>query len=232
MAIPQEGDSSAVVLNEALRIGARVKADDPVSEHAPRLLAQRHALKLAMRERQDADDEVILCEGAVDSRRAATDAEVTAFGSRVAGHYAKAGAPGEEHAEYVRLFDERTPSKLLPAADADRVAAVAELETRIEAKETALEIKKGAAGLLAAIGREQEAVTARDKANKKLDQASAREAAAKTGLIQAVRECSGSLLKTLPAEPGRVRRLLGQKEPRRTKKKEKGDTTPPAAPAQ
>ncbi len=232
MAIPQEGEPSGDVLNESLRIVARVQADDAVSEHAPPLLVRRRALKVAMRDRQDEEDEVILREGALDSREAGTNSELTAFGSRLAGRHAQAGTRGEDHEEYRRLLDGRTPSTLLPAAEADRATALADLETRIEAKETAAEVKKDAAGLLKAIGREQEAVAERDKARRKLDQARAREAAAKAGAVQAARECAGSLQKTFSAEPARARRLLGQKETRRTKKKQKGDSPPPAPPAE
>ena len=234
MAIPQETDPSGNVVRDALGIAARVLAEDEVNDLGEDIHNNRHSLKTAIRHRQDCEDATILADGALNSREAATDREIIAFGTRAEGRLVMPGKPGNEHPEFSRLFAARAPSALLPAKREDRSRDLVDLAARINLRETAPELKKDAATLLTAIQRELAAVATSTKARNKLDQAFESESFAKTAVILACRACSGHLQARLAAQPARVRRLLGQKlgggSKAKSKKKKTEEETPPTPP--
>ena len=230
MAIPQETDPPGDVVREALRIAARVLAEDAVKELAGDLLDFRKALKIAIRQRQDDEDQTILADGALNSRTAATNSEIIAFGTKLVGRFVLPGKPGSEHPEFLRLFAERPPSALLPDIRVDRTLALTEFSARIALRRTSAEVKRDAVGVQKAIARELAAVATRAEAQARLDLALESEAAAKTAVILAARSCAGHLQARLPAEPRRVRRLLGQKlggPGRKKAKPDESDAPPP-----
>lgn len=213
MAAVNENDSSGVVVTETLTLGSTVAADDEVGRHAKPVLATREVLKQDIRQRQDADDDVRKAHGAVTAAEYRTDAHLVAFAAKVAGRYAQPGAPGEQSAEFLRLFDGKTAASLLPGARDERTAELGQLRKRLEDRQTHADVKKDAADLLKVIARELDAVAAHEAAAEAFEKAAGKEVASKVATVVAARACRNLVTADCAKTPARARKLLGQATP-------------------
>lgn len=222
MSIPAESASSGDVVKESLKIGSRVRADREAKALAKPVLTKREALKKAMRGRQDAEDEVFIAAGEVDGSESRTDRALASFAKKVEGALETDDLPGADHPQYKRLLDDKPPSKVLPAAREERTDALTKLQKRVADRSTPATLRQLAAGLLKAIAEELDAVRVLARSVETFDEAVKAEITLRLGTVVAVRALSGALTNLFAAEPGRVRRLLGQASP--GKKRKKKDT--------
>jgi len=219
---PQEKDPTGEVLKETLRIGGRANAEEDCGDIGHDVLAQRANLKILSREAQDADDVRILAEQKLAAAESKTGRALGVFSKKVAGHYVTEKVKGDKSPEHVRLFDGKTASTLLPSDREARGIARATLTERVNAAETAREVKQHAQPLLTALAAEKTAAKEFTNAGSNYTAAHGREEKAKVATVVAVRAMAGQVQSKFAADPGRIREVLGYAAPGGAGRKKKG----------
>lgn len=219
-AAPHEKDSSGTVVVGALRIGTRVKAEPETKAMALDTLTKRKGLKKHMRERQDAEDDVIEAEGILSAAMRRTERQMKIFAQRLASAHVTPRQKGEKSAPFTFVFNNKNPSQALPGARDERIGELKKIKARIaDTKKAGAEAPKLGAEFLKSVDQELAAYDQVIAREKELAEARAAEETAKRATVVAVRAMANEVQAKFAEEPAIAREVLGYGNPAATRRK-------------